>query len=259
MKHIILTFLFSCFSIFGYSQDSPAPKVVSIDEVNFPPSWKDCETKGLPCTFESIQHHLLRNFNSNVVGPDRKDRAVVMNIKFIIDSSGDIAWARAVGPSREIEAEGVRIMENLPTFNPGRHEGKEVNVLVDFPLKLNFAKKRAAESNVSANFSEVDSPPLLGNCPEGVDPRNCTSGEVQQFVNYNFNTSGLPSGYHETVVKFVIDKEGNIQDVFAEGLNEKFNLKAIKVVEKLPKFRPGFLNGESVNTVYLLPIKIQVF
>lgn len=64
-------------------------------------------------------------------------------------------------------------------------------------------------------------------------------------MNYNFNTSGLPSGFHETVVKFVIDKEGNIQDVFAEGLNEKFNLKAIKVVEKLPKFRPGFLNGES--------------
>lgn len=159
MKHIILTFLFWSFHILAYSQDRPAPKVVSIDEVNFPPSWKNCETKGLPCTFEKIQHHLLRNFNSNVVGTGRKDRAVVMNVKFIIDSNGDISWVRAVGPSREIEAEGVRVMENLPEFNPGRHEGKEVNVLVDFPLKINFAQKRLAESNVTAHFSGVDSPP----------------------------------------------------------------------------------------------------
>lgn len=259
MKLCYFAFLFLSFTYYVHLQETGSGDVISIDRVNVAPSWANCEAEDLECTMRSVQQELLGKFESGLLGTSQEEKVALMNIKFIIDTTGNVAWARAVGPTRELEAEGVRVVRSFPTFTPGKHEGKNVNVLVDFPLQINFSENPAAEKVADSGFEKVDIPPLLKNCKKSEDPRKCTALAVNNFSNQNIRTSGLPVGRHETVVRFVVDTEGKVQNVKAEGESHQFNLRAIEMARKLPRFIPGSSNGEFVSVSYSLPIKLQIF
>jgi protein TonB len=57
-------------------------------------------------------------------------------------------------------------------------------------------------------------------------------------------------------VEFVVKKDGNIVNTkIAKTSDELFNKEAIRLVELMPAWTPGHLNGKIVNTRITLPIK----
>ena len=82
-------------------------------------------------------------------------------------------------------------------------------------------------------------------------------------VNKNFNTElagdlGI-SGKIRIEVNFIIDKNGDIINITAEGGPEVMNDNAVEVIASIPTLKPGMKNGEKVNVSYVLPILFQVF
>lgn len=59
----------------------------------------------------------------------------------------------------------------------------------------------------------------------------------------------------KVIVKFVVNKEGNIQDAtIVRGIGAGCDEEALRVVRKMPRWKPGYQNGKAVNVFFHLPV-----
>lgn len=87
--------------------------------------------------------------------------------------------------------------------------------------------------------------------------------------NIRFPSSLLRKNYNTGPVsaKFIIDKSGTVRDVqvttkpldknMQKGMQE-FMTTIITAIEKMPRWRPGQVNGQSVAVFYTLPIEVSL-
>ena len=60
-------------------------------------------------------------------------------------------------------------------------------------------------------------------------------------------------------VYFVVGEDGNVRDVkVLRGVHRHLDLEAVRVVQSMPKFVPGFLEGEFVPVEYTIPVKFII-
>jgi len=84
------------------------------------------------------------------------------------------------------------------------------------------------------------------------------SDKIADFVNKKFNTElagdlGL-SGRQRINVVFKIDKNGDITGVKSRAPHPALEKEAARVINLLPKMKPGKQRGKSVIVPYSLPI-----
>jgi protein TonB len=61
------------------------------------------------------------------------------------------------------------------------------------------------------------------------------------------------------LVKFVVTKEGKVERVsIVKSVCAELDAEAKRVVEKMPDWKPGYQDGESVNVYYTLPITFRL-
>ncbi len=102
-------------------------------------------------------------------------------------------------------------------------------------------------------FTFVEQPPTF---PGGDDALN-------KFLNNNIRYPHLATenGISGTVfVSFVVDSEGKIKDVKTVGAPKGGGLEeeAVRVVKKMPNWKPGRQNGRSVSVQFNLPIRFTL-
>ncbi|WP_343303830.1 energy transducer TonB [Chitinophaga niabensis] len=86
---------------------------------------------------------------------------------------------------------------------------------------------------------------------------------LMKFLRNNMHYPSVASdnGISGTVfVKFVVDKNGEINNVTIEGAKKGGGLEeeAMRVVKKMPKWKPGKQNGETVAVYFNLPIRFTL-
>ena len=63
-------------------------------------------------------------------------------VQFIIDETGQVGEIKVVRPiSEELDAEAVRVVKNLPKFEPGRQDGEAVAVWYTLPISFKLQSK----------------------------------------------------------------------------------------------------------------------
>lgn len=92
--------------------------------------------------------------------------------------------------------------------------------------------------------------------------KKCLNEKVGKLVRKKFNTGiasdyGL-SGIQKINVEFKVDKSGIVTDVRARAVHPKLEEEAKRIVNKIPKMKPGKMGTTPVNVVYSLPIKFLV-
>ena len=93
--------------------------------------------------------------------------------------------------------------------------------------------------------------------------KRCFDKKMKQFVQRNFNVElanelGLHSGKHKIQTQFIINKEGNVIDVKIRAPHKSLKKETQRIINKLPKFKPGKQNNKSVQVRYTLPIAFSV-
>jgi protein TonB len=90
-------------------------------------------------------------------------------------------------------------------------------------------------------------------------------GGDKQLLNDIWNKTNYPVRLRDAgiqgrvVVRFVVTEDGSISNVsIMEGANPEFNNEAIRVVETLKKFKPGYCDGEPVPVYYMVPITFSI-
>ena len=79
-------------------------------------------------------------------------------------------------------------------------------------------------------------------------------------TNVNYPVEALENGISGKVyVTFVVSKDGSVADAeIARGVDPLLDKEALRVVNSLPKWKPGYQNGEPVNVKYTVPINFAL-
>ena len=139
---------------------------------------------------------------------------------------------------------------------------KKLILLLFIPL-VSFGQSET-ENNSKVPSEVIESVPIFPGYERGNNKkkRKCMSERIAKFVERKFNTDiaadlGL-TGRQRISVIFKIDTLGNITGVRARAPHPRLEQEAVRVINLLPKMKPGIKNGKPVIVPYSLPMIFQV-
>ena len=252
--------------------------IVKFSEVESAPFYIDWCTSNLAedkikeCTDSGIKLFAKQNFNTRLANELELSGYQRITSAFTINKNGDIVNIRARAPHPQLEDEAIRVINLLPKMEPGRQNGEAVSVSYLLPIifkvesdSFNPIVNVVDGDNIEeVSFSSVENVPIFPGCEKGNNAkrRKCMSEKISKFVQKRFNTKlarnlGL-SGRQRISVIFKIDKLGDVVGVRARAPHPKLEDEAIRVVNLLPKMKPGIQLGKAVIVPFSLPIIFEV-
>ncbi|MCO6501071.1 MAG: TonB family protein [Vicingus serpentipes] len=91
------------------------------------------------------------------------------------------------------------------------------------------------------------------------------NGGMDALINYMVTNINYPEAAKEkniegkVLVGFMVDAKGNIKEVkVVESVDELLDKEAVRVVENMPKWKPGEKDGKKVNVEMTLPISFKL-
>ncbi len=256
-----------------------------IEDVPVFPGCEGTKEELRTCLQEKITEHVAQTFNADLAN----DLGLTAGVKrifvlFKIDKEGNIVEAMARAPHKSLEEEAIRVVQSLPKMEPGKQKGIAVGVKYSLPIafkvdgeqatneqsnkvKEDFIDEEKAKYFVEGEdipFAYIEDVPVFPGC-EGTksELKQCLIENITKHVNRNFNTNltkslGLAAGVKQVYVMFKIDKAGNIVDVKSRAPHKSLEEEAIRVIESLPKMKPGKYKGKEVGVKYSLPIAFKI-
>jgi protein TonB len=115
------------------------------------------------------------------------------------------------------------------------------------------------------NTMTVEEVPVYPGCEKSKnneERRQCMSKKLTKLIQKKFNTDlaseyGL-SGKQVIHVQFKIDKNGNVVVMKTRAPHFALEKETERVINKIPKMKPGLQGNKPVNVLYQLPIIFQV-
>ena len=87
-------------------------------------------------------------------------------------------------------------------------------------------------------------------------------GELMKFLRNNVKYPAEAQKKKiegRVIVTFVVNKKGRIIDTTVErSAHPLLDAEALRVIKRMPKWKPGRVNGEPVNVKYRLPITFKL-
>jgi len=118
--------------------------------------------------------------------------------------------------------------------------------------------------DIEVPITVIENVPEYPGCEKGsnTEKRKCMSAKIAKFVQRKFNTDlagdlGL-SGKQRISVIFKINKNGDVTGVRSRAPHPRLEKEAARVINLLPKMKPGRQRGKAVIVPYSLPITFQV-
>ena len=266
----------------GVSLKNEQEEVIKFTEVKNAPFYIDWCTSNISkdkireCTDSGIKLFAKTNFNTEIAADLNLSGYQRITCAFIIDKSGKIDNIRVRASHPDLEKEALRVINLIPKMEPGRQNGEAVSISYLLPIIFKVQSDSLSQSeknpilnivdgdNVEVPFSTVQNVPIFPGCDKGNNEarRKCMSQKITKFVKKEFNTDlagelGL-KGRQRISVIFKIDKNGDINGVRARAPHPRLVKEATRVVNLLPKMKPGTQLGKAVVVPYSLPIIFEV-
>ena len=193
-------------------------------------------------------------------------------IRFCVNSTGSVDRISVLrGVSPELDAEAVRVVSTLPSFNPGKQGGKPVPVWYMAPVNFELSK---SPSQLSLPVPPPPPPPpppqpsnkkvttaMKDGAYQVVDVMPEFPGGDKALLKYISDSTRYPKEAKEKAIQgkviahFMVKADGSVSDVSVlKGVNPLLDNESIRVVKTLPKFTPGILKGTKVPVWYMIPI-----
>ena len=266
----------------GLNLENKQENIVKFSEVESAPFYIDWCTSNLSedkireCTDSGIKLLAKKNFNTELANELKLSGYQRITSAFIIDKNGDVIDIRVRAPHPQLKDEAIRVINLLPKMEPGKVNGKAVSVSYLLPIIFKVQSDSLSQSeknpilnvvdgdNVEVSFSSVENVPIFPGCEKGnnAQRRKCMSDKITKFVQRKFNTKlagdlGL-SGRQRIMAIFKIDKNGDVVGVRVRAPHPRLVTEAKRVINLLPKMKPGMLLGKAVVVPYSLPIIFAV-
>ncbi|AXT18960.1 hypothetical protein D7030_15010 [Flavobacteriaceae bacterium AU392] len=134
--------------------------------------------------------------------------------------------------------------------------------------KIKFKKGALLDPNLNSKLTQTDVPdgvflkvPYHPDCEKiygNKARKKCTSDKVTKFVTRKFNINLVKGtnlyGKERILVFFKINETGSVIEVKAKAPHLFLENEGVRVINLLPKFKPGTQGGEPITMPYTLPI-----
>ncbi len=164
-------------------------------------------------------------------------------LQFVIDTLGqmhDVRVVRSQHPA--LDAEAVRVVQSMPAWIAGEHNGRKVPVRYTLPVAF----------EATYGFDEVEVKPEF---PGG-------QAALFQFLSKNirYPVEAAERGVQgRVVVGFTITDQGYIEDVLiVKSVSLSLDLEAARLVRSMPAWTPGQMNGQPVHVKSVIPVNFNV-
>lgn len=208
----------------------------------------------------------LRNFCSkNMHYPKNvltDNKAGIVHIGFIVGKDGTLRKARVVkSAGKELDEEALRVVQIMPSWEPGKLKGKKVPVYFVLPLSFEISNevekknKVNEKSNMPVKGDEEMPFTYVEHMPEFPGGKNALKNFLTENVHYP--VSALENYIQGTVVlRFIIEIDGSLSKVqVIRGVGGGCDEEAVRVVTKMPSWIPGSQNGKNVRVYFVLPVR----
>ncbi len=181
----------------------------------------------------------------NIRYPSAAQRANVQGkvfVQFVVGKDGDIRDPKILkGIGFGCDEEALRVTLNMPKWNPGKQNGKEVAVQYNLPISFVLEKSNAKKESADKN------PEFPGGTPA-----------LNQYFSTNLKYPTAAARAHVegiVLVSFTVTKEGAIKDIVIDkGIGFGCDAEAVKLISKMPNWNPAFKEGQPVDAKFTLPI-----
>ena len=156
--------------------------------------------------------------------------------------------------------------EGLKTYEYKFYEYKGrkivgVHIRKGFSVKTEYRFRENKADDKSVSFLKIEKSPTFPGC--GIGDKTCFSKMIQKHFARNFNadlreTLGLSSGKKRVFIAFSINNKGNVVDIKSRGPHPKIEKEVLRVMQLLPKMKPGEQDGKKVKVSYTIPFTIFV-
>ena len=165
--------------------------------------------------------------------------------------------------------EVIQIVDNKQIIEDKKIETTEVDenkpVVVTQASDYGEEGGTAEELDEEVPFAVIEDVPVFPGC-EGVAQNKRLECFMEQMAKHIKKNQQYPERAMEDNIQgrvsvlFVIDKDGNITNVQARGPKggELLEKEALRVISKLPKFKPGMQRGKPVKVKYSQPITFKL-
>jgi len=171
-------------------------------------------------------------------------------IQFVVKKDGSISnptVAKSVDPL--LDEEALRVINAMPKWKPGMHEGKAVNVKYTIPVSFKLTNESVDENGV---YMVCDQMPMY---PGGML-------ECMKYLqkNIQYPQEAKEKGIHgRVIVQFIVEKDGSIKDTkVVRGIDPSLDNEALRVINAMPKWEPGKHKGEAVSVKYTVPVAFKL-
>ncbi len=188
-------------------------------------------------------------------------------VGFVVEKDGIISNVEVKkGIGEECDAEAVRVIKEMPTWNPGKQNSECVRVSLVLPINYKIAelpqapyqmvltdevKRNSTMPGMTDNNTKtvvIDKMPAFPGGEEGVMDFIGTNIRYPKYAQ-DHGISG------RVLVRFVVETDGSITNVeVLQGIGGGCDEEAVRVVKMMPKWFPAEKDGEKVRVMFTLPI-----
>ncbi|WP_299097198.1 energy transducer TonB [uncultured Winogradskyella sp.] len=203
---------------------------------------------------------LLNNNEKKEIQQDsliKKDKSSKTEIKvpqiegmMIIETLGDIV----AQPSDTTDI----ALNDIEVIDPN-----EINTLEGkISTQCNNSKK---DNDIIVGLFIIEQPPEFLDTPKQLtaeEKKTYFSDRIQEIVKENFNqnigdSTGL-KGRQRIFTQFTINETGEVENIKVRAPHPLFEAEAKRVINLLPKFKPGNQRGKAISMVHNLPITFVI-
>ena len=205
-------------------------------------------------SFPGGDAELLKYIATNIKYPkesqDNGEQGRVI-CSFIVGRDGSVNNPEVLrGVTPLLNEEAVRVINTMPSWNPGMQRGKAV--AVKYTVPITFRLKSPVEEAKEETLTVVD---VMPQYPGG-------DRELLKFIaqSIKYPTDAQEAGVQGRVIcSFVVDKKGNIvEPKIIRGIDPSLDAEALRVIGMMPRWTPGRQDGKAVRVLYTVPITFRL-
>jgi len=241
----------------------------TIDDNTEPPLFPGCEKVNLmeqeDCSHKKLFEYVAEHLKYPEEMKTNKIEGKVY-VKFVITNNGLVAQAaiqKSLNPAADKAALDLvnGMNDNVGKWTPGTKEGVAVTMEMVLPISFVLGTSTgtkpgdgasAADKSEPFYFEDVDEMPTFPYGPEA----------IYKFIGEHIKYPALArkQGISGLVkVGFVVSKDGEIKNAevmhpIGGGCDEE----ALRVINSMPKWKPGIKDGKAVSVIMVLPIKFEL-
>lgn len=95
--------------------------------------FKDNDRRG-KCMSDGITKFVNRRFNTDLASDLGLSGITRINVQFTVDEHGQVTNIKALAKEKALEQEAIRVVNLLPSMEPGKQRGRKVKVVYTLPI-----------------------------------------------------------------------------------------------------------------------------